>query len=226
MRFCFVILFIGSFLVNSELTRAQTLVLKNIGATTPLAWGDYDNDGDMDLLQHNGTALRILKNNLVGTTATFVDAGISLANVNPSSVGWIDFNNDGFLDIYYVDAGSLKVWVGQSGTSFLQTTVNLGGESISVIADWGDIDNDGDQDFVGGGLIMKNVGNNRFEASQRLGTTGRTELLDFDNDGDLDFYNKDFLYTNKGKGVFGLDRSTSPYGLDSDYAYRDLLLWS
>jgi hypothetical protein len=80
---------------------SQALVQKNIGATAPIAWGDYDNDGDMDLLQHNGTGLRILKNNLVGTTATFVDSGFPLANVTPQSAGWIDINNDGYLDIFY-----------------------------------------------------------------------------------------------------------------------------
>ena len=113
MRFSLLFLLIASLLVIPEALHAQTLVPKNIGATTPLAWGDYDNDGDIDLLQYNGTALRILKNNLAGTTATFVDAGINLANVNPSSVGWVDFNSDGYLDIYYVDAGNLKIWVNQ-----------------------------------------------------------------------------------------------------------------
>ncbi len=205
---------------------AQVLVPRNTGAVTPLAWGDYDNDGDMDLLQHNGTALRILKNNLAGTTATFADAGITLVSLNPSSVGWIDFNSDGYLDIYYLDSGSLKIFVSQGGVSFTQTTVNLGGESLSSIADWGDIDNDGDQDILATGVIMRNEGGNRFEVSQRLGSTGRAEFLDFDNDGDLDFYNRDFLYTNKGLGVYELDRSISPYSSDTDYQYRDFLFFT
>ncbi|MBA4053982.1 MAG: hypothetical protein C0490_04650, partial [Marivirga sp.] len=204
---------------------AQALVPKNIGATTPLSWGDYDNDGDMDLLQFNGAALRILKNNLVGTTATFADAGITLVNLNPSSAGWIDFNSDGYLDIFYLETGNLKVFISQKGVSFIQTTINLSGESLSTIADWGDIDSDGDLDLLGGGVIMKNLGSNRFELSQRLGSAGRTELLDFDNDGDLDFFSRDFLYTNKGDGVFELDRSISPNGSDSDYEYQDLLLF-
>lgn len=200
---------------------AQVLVQKNIGATTPIAWGDYDNDGDMDLLQHNGTALSILKNNLVGTTATFVDAGITLPNVNPSSVGWIDLNNDGFLDIYYADAGNVFVLVSQQGVSFQLTTMSVGGENISIIADWGDIDGDGDQDFIGGGLIMRNMGNNRFEVSQRLGSNGRTSFYDANYDGELDFYSRNFLYINKGGGVFELQKAITNGSPDD--VYGDLL---
>ncbi|HEX6891922.1 MAG TPA: IPT/TIG domain-containing protein, partial [Chryseolinea sp.] len=223
MRILLLALLIFDFVLVSLSAEAQTLVQKDIGATTPLAWGDYDNDGDMDLLQHNGTALRILKNNLVGTTATFVDAGITLANVNPVSVGWVDINNDGYLDIYYTD-GTLKLFINQLGSSFTPLAANISGETLSTLADWGDIDNDGDQDIIGSGLILRNLGSNKFEVSQRFTTNGRTEFLDFDNDGDLDFFNRDFLYTNKGQGLFELDKTISPYGSGANYQYGDLVL--
>ncbi len=65
-------------------------------------WGDYDNDGDLDLLVTGSNASRILRNEGNGT---FVDIVAGLAA--PSTFGasaWGDFDNDGDLDL--VVAGS------------------------------------------------------------------------------------------------------------------------
>lgn len=64
-----------------------------------VAWGDYDNDGDVDLLLaglapgsvHRGYLLRNDRTN-------FVDTGIILGGVGGAPVSWVDFNNDGLLD--------------------------------------------------------------------------------------------------------------------------------
>jgi len=44
LRFCFLVMFLVALCAGLDL-RGQLLVSKNIGATTPLAWGDYDKMG-------------------------------------------------------------------------------------------------------------------------------------------------------------------------------------
>ncbi|MBU0558865.1 MAG: VCBS repeat-containing protein, partial [Bacteroidetes bacterium] len=66
-----------------------------------VAWGDYDNDGDLDILLtgHNsssGGISKIYQNTGSGFTEVF--AG-SLTGVGFSSVAWGDYDNDGDLDI-------------------------------------------------------------------------------------------------------------------------------
>ena len=80
-----------------------------------LAVGDYDNDSDLDFYMTNMGASKFLDNQGDGT---FVDvaeetgAGRGQLPGDPmpdGSVGWGsafgDFNNDGFLDLYYVAGG-------------------------------------------------------------------------------------------------------------------------
>lgn len=75
------------------------------------AWGDYDNDGDLDLMQSvggaNGTSdssYELLRNNGDGTfTNVSKEAGISTP-ARGRAPRWADFDNDGHLDLLLVNA--------------------------------------------------------------------------------------------------------------------------
>jgi predicted nucleotidyltransferase len=120
-----------------------------------VAWGDYDNDGDLDILLtgYSGSAAvsKIYKNNGDGTFTE--QTSISLAGVQYSSVAWGDYDNDRDLDILLT--GSLsngnpvsKIYKNNgNGTFTEQTSISLTGVQNSSVA-WGDYDNDGDLDIL------------------------------------------------------------------------------
>jgi len=68
-----------------------------------LAWGDYDKDGYLDLLQTGNTVVYpaiirsvIYHNNGNGT---FTDINAALIGVDTSDAQWADYDKDGYLDI-------------------------------------------------------------------------------------------------------------------------------
>ncbi len=67
-----------------------------------VAWGDYDNDGDLDILltgdSISGGLSSVYRNDGGGT---FTDIRAALTGVLFGSVAWGDYDNDGDLDILF-----------------------------------------------------------------------------------------------------------------------------
>jgi ASPIC and UnbV/FG-GAP-like repeat len=120
------------------------------------AWGDYDNDGDPDLMI-SGSLL--YQNNGDGTF-TDVTASAGLSEMPGSGGIWADFDNDGHLDIY-VSTSAYNTYYNRvlrnngDGTFADVTFDALGGEeyfnyeSTEAMA-VGDFDNDGYVDVYAG----------------------------------------------------------------------------
>ena len=116
------------------------------------AWGDYDNDGDLDLLisglnSHNQRITKLYKNN----NGKFTDTRANLAQVARSSLAWGDYDNDQDLDILIMGFDNqgkriTKVYQNNNGT-FKDIKANLMGLCAGSVA-WGDYDNDGDLDIL------------------------------------------------------------------------------
>ena len=191
-----------------------------------LAWGDYDNDGDHDLLvtgvaEPQAFVTRLYRND----NGFFADAQADLKGLLFASAAWGDYDADGDLDILLTGAklhpfllqGEIKVYENNGGT-FTDDTVMLEGifEGAATLgryqgsAGWGDFNNDGFLDFFVAGIeepagapqgqVYRYTGGNRF-ASTGPGNppaylTGRflggffssTFWADYDSDNDLDLF--------------------------------------
>ena len=65
-----------------------------------VAWGDYDNDGNIDLIiagSSPGRITKLFKNEGGGVFTE--QMGVILTEISTGSAAWGDYNNDGFLDI-------------------------------------------------------------------------------------------------------------------------------
>jgi hypothetical protein len=181
-------------------------------ARSSVAWGDYNNDGRLDILiagiaQGLGSRTRIFRNNGFGN---FTELGFGLPGVSgfqdsDGAVAWGDYDNDGRLDILlsgttngHPSGAVAQVWRNTTNGFALNTNVTLTSVVDGSVA-WGDYDNDGRLDILLTGFdanwnyvaaqVWRNTGNGSFvNINAGLPPSGSSSAGwgDYDNDGRLD----------------------------------------
>jgi hypothetical protein len=190
------------------------------------SWGDYDNDGDLDIVLAAEKSSSINQSNRIFRyeNGTFTDINAGLTAINLASVEWGDYDNDGYLDILSIGRNGSNpvsiVYHNNGDNTFTDINAGLQGVNSGSCA-WGDYDNDGDLDILLTGAtgsinvskVYRNNGDNTF-TDINAGLTGgyftSCSWCDFDNDSDLDILISGYsgssyfsnLYRNNGDNTF------------------------
>jgi len=136
----------------------MTLVWSSVEAdnTTSIAWGDYDNDGDLDLavgneLQPN----RLYRNDGGMLTSTAVWSSVEADDTH--SLAWGDYDGDGFLDLAVGNSNQPnRLYLNNGGVlSTSASWSSIETDDTSSVA-WGDYDGDGDLDLAVGNRFQPN----------------------------------------------------------------------
>jgi len=233
---------------NGDNTFTKTTNTFAVNILYDAAWGDYDNDGDLDLLLASTLNSKLYDNNGNGTFTLKA----SLPEVFMGKCTWADLNNDGFCDIILTGSGGTHILKNNKNGTFTNQTTSIPTVSNYSSVAFGDYDNDGDLDILIAGLssaaeitkIFRNDLNFLFTEQTSIVLPGISNCdvkwADMDNDGDLDivisgaaynFYTK--IYENSGSNSFTELAGTSfqeLYRTSIDIAdydndgYRDIIL--
>lgn len=162
-----------------------------------IAWGDYDGDGDLDILMSGSSHTEIYRND----NGSFTALNAGLIGLGYGSVEWGDFDNDGDIDLL------VSGWDGSTHTKVYKNTngifedINAGLPGIlHGVSTWGDYDNDGDLDvFVTG----------------NTNSSGYISKL---------YRNEGGIYTDTGYAFPGLIYSNATWGDYNDDGFLDLIV--
>ncbi|RPJ40691.1 MAG: VCBS repeat-containing protein, partial [Candidatus Latescibacterota bacterium] len=189
------------------------------GHTLSVAWGDCDNDGDLDLaVGNNGSANELFVNDGTGSFTRQTPFGTWLT----FAVAWGDYDNDGDLDLAVGNGGGQqnKLYVNQGDGTFLAEDQFGTGSTVALA--WADFDVDGDIDLAAGNGILGspernflyiNNGDGTFTERFEFGRKQTDSVVwgDYDADGDPDLAignggfgaeDQNALSINNGDGTF------------------------
>jgi hypothetical protein len=196
-----------------------------------LSWGDFDGDGDPDL--HAGVsgeqglpARNLLFRNEGGTAFVEIaeQAGMLLRGADSRQANWVDYDNDGDLDLFSAQRSATNRMFRNDDATFTDVSADVGLDDPrrTVGACWFDMDQDGDLDVFQANqqadkdALYRNDGGRFADIAPQLGMHQPERTLDeggvgcavgdYDNDGWLDIfvatYGTTLLYRNLGGGKF------------------------
>ena len=220
-------------------TRTVIMVNNNDGSFTELshqvpgvasvygsnaAWGDYDRDGDPDILLSGEThgdnhPLGLTKLFINNGDRTFSEAPVSLRQFSGKSE-WVDVNNDGALDIFVSGAigtgNNSQLYINQSA-SFVQGPV-IPSDYAFFDFHWVDLDSDGDKDLVtsegwdGITSVYTNNAGTSFTKINTFSAPNHTQIsvADFDTDGHYDIFLSGYTNGFTASNLALLNNSSTP----------------
>jgi hypothetical protein len=158
------------------------------GNTTACAFGDFDNDGRLDLCistmpdaTGKGGGIELYRNRWDGTFEDVTErAGLaSLRGASSRGVVFGDVNNDGHLDLYVANCGGTtdlnRLFINRGDGTFRDATSESGLDvRFGHGCAFGDMDNDGDLDlFVSNWLMADKPGSGQFRFFRNATNNGR-----------------------------------------------------
>lgn len=164
-------------------------------------WGDYDNDGNVDIFLTNFGTSKLYRNNGDGTFSDMTEAaGVSDPNIQFRSTGvaWGDYDQDGYLDLLIVR------WITED-----DPMVMVERDFEPLVRSMSLFRNNGDGTFTDKRSLL---GDPRDYPSKVKGAGFKPSFVDYDGDGDPDIYTvNDFgqdnyhnvLWRNDGPGDSG-----------------------
>jgi hypothetical protein len=208
------------------------IVNDSVVSSTVIGWSDFNRDGYLDCAIGNwdGNKNFLYRNLGDGTFSKVTQGAIATDPANAGGMAWVDYNNDGWPDLFLPNFQGPNLFYRNSGAAgFIKLSSSAVGSIITDAARaggcaWGDYDNDGYPDVyltsldvpALPGLLYHNNGDGSFTrvTDPRTGSIltevtrgGGCAWADYDNDGYLDLFVTrvglpNLLFHNNGDGTF------------------------
>ena len=196
---------------DGTFTKVTSGRIVNEGGSFGSSWGDFDNDGYVDVVCGNpgyggsGAPNYIYRNNGEGSFTKMTE-GTAVTEVRRSTTpAWADYNNDGFLDLFVgTDCWSTdcsmppSLFRNDAGALIKMNNADIGLTEDFGSGVWADYDTDGDPDlyvwraWLNTNALFKNNGDGTFtEITSGIivnDSSSASSWADYDNDGDLDLF--------------------------------------
>jgi len=218
----FMLLTVGELYAAEVFTRVSEGPGSGVGNTRGAAWGDYDNDGFIDLFAATAGGKHFLyHNNTNGSFSRVTNGPVAEVSSVGRGAAWSDYDNDGYLDLYLGNSEQAnKLFRNNGAGSFAAVNASIVTDSVGVPGvTWVDYDSDGYVDLFRTALfnplqrLHRNRGNGTFtQITQGAFLTAQGIYVsaawgDFNNDGRPDIFlpnvtGPNYLYRNNGGGSF------------------------